>query len=483
MIENVELSGSWEIVRYSLYAVSVVVCAILLKRSCNDAILDFLRRGDSATYGPSLASHGARNGISVHVDTPASFSKRPLLFAAVLPALTIGLAYGSFVGGLLAFHYHDFGHGILAGVITVALVALLILGANWIRVSASAVWLSSGFFGGAIGALLFNLIWLAIFAVVPELSSGDLPWLLRIPIVAVGITFVLFVGMILLWITWFVGLGYLWFHRTVLRALPVSPGFITISFLLATPISAISAGNNVVALIFIFPALVVIMFVPLLITRLLSLLVPRSDPIQLLYLRCFDLGRKSGRMFSRVAAEWAPIGPVFALSGPDVSARTLDSDALWHFLRDSIEDQFIQGEGDVRLQVSRARRNRGWDLLFRRTEFKCVGPIWQRTFKELLAQADLVFLDLRGFNKAQSGASYELEQVAAAGALSRALVIIDNTTDVEDVARIVSHVNLGSTESVPLVDVGRSGLHASRDAIRLLKILGQEIRKSKRGRA
>src|SRR5262245_20443678 len=111
MIENVELLGFWEIVRYSLYAVSVLVCAILLKRRYNDEILDFLRRGDSATYGPGLASHSAQNGISVHVDTPASFSNRHLLFSAVPPALTIGLAYGSFV---LALFFRDFGRGIVA---------------------------------------------------------------------------------------------------------------------------------------------------------------------------------------------------------------------------------------------------------------------------------------------------------------------------------------------------------------------------------
>ena len=285
--------------------------------------------------------------------------------------------------------------------------------------------------------------------------------------------------MICFWITWLVGLGYLWFHRTVLRALPVGPGFVTVGFLLTVPLTAPSAANNVVVLFLVFPFLVIVMLVPLLIARVLSALVPTPDPIPLLYLRCFDLGRKSGRMFSRVAAAWAPIGPVFALSGPDVSARTLDSDALWHLLRGSLGDQFIRDENDVALRVSRATRKRGWDLLFRRTEFKCIKTTWQRTFMELLAQVDVIFLDLRGFDERQSGASYELEELVAAGALGRALVIIDATTNVENIARIVSHVDLDGTGSLPLIDVGRSELRASRSVVRLLKNRVRDIRKSR----
>lgn len=44
--------------------------------------------------------------------------------------------------------------------------------------------------------------------------------------------------------------------------------------------------------------------------------------------------------------------------------------------------------------------------------------------------SDFVLMDLRGFSKANSGCSFELEQLAQHGLLTRTLFVVDETTDV-----------------------------------------------------
>jgi len=69
------------------------------------------------------------------------------------------------------------------------------------------------------------------------------------------------------------------------------------------------------------------------------------------------------------------------------------------------------------------------DGRFRVDEFCCHDDTWQATVVALIARADAVVMDLRGFNAARRGAEFELEQLAARVAPERVVLVVDASTD------------------------------------------------------
>ena len=70
-------------------------------------------------------------------------------------------------------------------------------------------------------------------------------------------------------------------------------------------------------------------------------------------------------------------------------------------------------------------------------EFLCLASVWQAVVARLADFADVVVMDLRGFYAANRGAAFELALVVQRIPLSKLVLMIDETTDATQVARIV----------------------------------------------
>jgi hypothetical protein len=75
------------------------------------------------------------------------------------------------------------------------------------------------------------------------------------------------------------------------------------------------------------------------------------------------------------------------------------------------------------------------DGRYRITEFCCRDDTWQATVVALIARADAIVMDLRGFSAERRGAEFELQQLAARTSPQRVVLVIDASTDRALIAR------------------------------------------------
>lgn len=154
---------------------------------------------------------------------------------------------------------------------------------------------------------------------------------------------------------------------------------------------------------------------------------------RLLLLRVFGetVGRhrSSERLFDEVVQRWRFRGSVQLIGGKDLATRTVDPGDLLRFIEGRVGNQFVMDAGDL------ARRLRDLDLRpdpdgrYRVNEFFCFDDTWRPTLQALLRHSDAVLMDLRGFTRQNSGCIFELQQLAASGALARTVLVTARGTD------------------------------------------------------
>lgn len=154
---------------------------------------------------------------------------------------------------------------------------------------------------------------------------------------------------------------------------------------------------------------------------------------RLLLLRVFGEAagrhRSSERLFDEVVQRWRFHGSVQLIGAKDLASRTLDPGDLLRFVEGRVGDQFVMDGEDL------ARRLREMDLRpdpdgrYRVNEFFCFDDTWRPTLQALLERSDAVLMDLRGFTRQNSGCIFELQQIAAGGALGRTVLVTGEGTD------------------------------------------------------
>ena len=94
-----------------------------------------------------------------------------------------------------------------------------------------------------------------------------------------------------------------------------------------------------------------------------------------------------------------------------------------------LADRFVANEAQV------AERLRDFDLApdpdgrYRVNECYCYDSTWQQALTALVAQADVVLMDLRGFQARNQGCRHELGVLATAPHLQRVVLLFDASTD------------------------------------------------------
>ncbi len=124
---------------------------------------------------------------------------------------------------------------------------------------------------------------------------------------------------------------------------------------------------------------------------------------RLLLLRVFGAQRRSERLFDLLGARWRYRGSIQLIGGTDLATTTLEPHEFLDFLSGRLARNFIRGRADLERRVADLDLRPDPDGRFRVNDLFCDGGAWQMAVARLMAQSDVVLMDLRGFSAAQSG--------------------------------------------------------------------------------
>ena len=236
-------------------------------------------------------------------------------------------------------------------------------------------------------------------------------------------------------------------------------------------VDSINAHADATWLVLITAAVVVALFAPLLTAALrrAAALPGRPPPRTLLVLRVFGDTARSESLFDRVVARWRWVGPVTLIAAPDVIARTVDPGDFLRFASGRIASSFVTSAADLHERLQALDLRADPDGRFRVNEFCCNDSTWQATVVQLIARADVVLMDLRGFNAQRAGCAFELGELARRRQPQQVVLLADASTD-----RVLLEPLLGSgAQRLPLVELPRGGAKAFDDVFpRLLRAAG-----------
>ncbi|MDM7944240.1 MAG: hypothetical protein QUV35_16590 [Hydrogenophaga sp.] len=171
------------------------------------------------------------------------------------------------------------------------------------------------------------------------------------------------------------------------------------------------------------------LWIPLAGLALRSWLAPRRAPPTLLVLRVFQQDAGVQTLFDRVVERWRLTGNTVLIAGTDLLSRTIDPDDVFTFLDGRLAGRFVANEAQV------GERLRDFDLApdpdgrYRVNECYCFDSTWQQALAALVVQADVVLMDLRGFQARNQGRRHELGVLAGAPHLQRVVLLFDGSTD------------------------------------------------------
>jgi hypothetical protein len=170
------------------------------------------------------------------------------------------------------------------------------------------------------------------------------------------------------------------------------------------------------------------LWIPLAAVALRGWLAPPGSPPTLLVLRVFQQDARVQAMFDRVVERWRLSGNTMLIAGTDLVSRTLDPDALFTFINGRLASRFIADRAGL------DERLRGFDLdpdpdgRYRVNECYCFDSTWQAALAALVREADVVLMDLRGFQPGNLGCRHELAVLSGAGHLRRVVLLHDERT-------------------------------------------------------
>ncbi|MBV9889678.1 MAG: hypothetical protein JO090_02185, partial [Rhizobacter sp.] len=157
----------------------------------------------------------------------------------------------------------------------------------------------------------------------------------------------------------------------------------------------------------------------------------------LLLLRVFGDTARTATLFERIASRWQRFGPVTMTAAPDVVAETVDPGDLLRLVSGRGEASFVASKAELvqRLATMDAEPDR--DGRYRMTALCCRDDTWQATLVALIARADAIVMDLRGFTVQRHGCEFELGQLVARTSHDRIVLVVEATTDRALLARSV----------------------------------------------
>ncbi len=150
---------------------------------------------------------------------------------------------------------------------------------------------------------------------------------------------------------------------------------------------------------------------------------------RLLFLRVFGSPSRSEKLFDHLAARWRYAGSIQLISATDVARGRFEPDEFLDFLSGRFASNYISTGTDLDRRLRGLALRPGPDGRYRINELYCRVDTWQQTVTRLMAQSDLVTMDLRAFTSKRRGCIFELGALIDAVPLQRVVLLIDQTTD------------------------------------------------------
>ena len=170
---------------------------------------------------------------------------------------------------------------------------------------------------------------------------------------------------------------------------------------------------------------------------------------RLLVLRVFALGRRSRRLFDRLAARWRHVGSVQLIAGPDLASSTVEPHEFFDFLCRRLARRFLADAQSIDGAIAAVDTRPDHDGRYRITDFFCRDSVWQAVFARLAAGSDVVLMDLRGFSGANCGCTYELSELLNLVPLERIAIVIDGSTDEPFLAQTIEQASVRISPASP----------------------------------
>ena len=126
---------------------------------------------------------------------------------------------------------------------------------------------------------------------------------------------------------------------------------------------------------------------------------------------------------------WCRVGTLDLVVGVDLAVRTLSAAALENFLLGRIDRQFVRTRSEVADRMARLPRHLAIDGRYPMNELHCLPDVWPHVVSTLAEAADVVLMDLRGFQSTNQGVMYELTLIMQRVQMGRIVLLSDAETD------------------------------------------------------
>ena len=150
---------------------------------------------------------------------------------------------------------------------------------------------------------------------------------------------------------------------------------------------------------------------------------------RMLLLRVFSRTALRSGLLDLLDDSWRRVGRIDLVVGVDLAIRTLSAAALANVLLGRTHHQFVRTASDVQQRLSVLPSGPAFDWRYPLNELHCLPDVWQRVVSRLARDADVVLMDLRGFQEANRGAAYELSLLLQEVPLGRVVLLTDRNTD------------------------------------------------------
>jgi len=212
-------------------------------------------------------------------------------------------------------------------------------------------------------------------------------------------------------------------------------------------------------------------------------LAERAQPLpkaRLLFLRVFGSPSRSEKLFDLLSARWRYAGSIQLISATDVARARFEPDEFLDFLGGRLGTGYIATDGDLDRHLAGLDFRTDPDGRYRVNEFFCRSDTWRQTVRRLMAQSDLVAMDLRAFTSKRTGVMFELRALIDEVPLNHVVLLVDKTTDEPFLRRTLAELwqnmspqspNVTGVAKARMIDLA-NGYPA---AVRRLLQLGDEI--------
>jgi hypothetical protein len=162
-----------------------------------------------------------------------------------------------------------------------------------------------------------------------------------------------------------------------------------------------------------------------------------DTPQALLMLRVFGFTSRTRQLTDQIGHYWRYSGPINMIGGTDLATALIEPGELIQFWSRKLRQTFIADDADLQARLDTMDVGRDPDLRYRINECFCHDNTWQATVKALAQRSAVVLMDLRGFGKKNRGCEFELEMLLEAVPVSRVVLLVDRTTELESLKQVL----------------------------------------------